>query len=125
MTDVDVTLRLPESLVEKARAQGVLRNERIARLLAAEVERVETWTRLNRTLAPAREAFRADHPDMTEDDMTAMLNDLIDEGRTVKRTPENPSCRLLSLSVSLSPGCFVRQEHLHVHRKLSIRQQQP
>ena len=89
MSDVDVTLRLPESLVEKARAQGLLNNERIARLLTAEIERAETWHGLDQALEPARKAFRADHSDMSEDDVTAMLNDIIDEMRADDRDDDD------------------------------------
>ena len=85
MSDVDVLLRLPETLVRKARAQGLLNNERMARLLAVELERVEAWQDLNQTLESAREAFRADHPGMNEDDVTALLNDIIDEVRSEDR----------------------------------------
>jgi hypothetical protein len=81
MSDVDVMLRLPETLVEKARAQGLLSNERMSRLLAAEIERIEAWSSLNRTLEPAREAFRADHRGMSEDEVMAMLNGIIEEVR--------------------------------------------
>lgn len=89
MSDVDVTLRLPQSLVEKARAQGLLNNERIARLLTAEIERVERWHGLDQALEPARKAFRADHPDMSEDDVAAMLNHIIDEVRAEDRADSN------------------------------------
>ncbi len=77
MSDIDITLRLPEELVEKARANGILNNERIARLLQAEVERIETWRALNAAMEPARQAFRADHPGMTDDDVTDMIHDLL------------------------------------------------
>lgn len=82
MRDVDVTLRLPETLVEKARAQGLLSNERMTRLLAGELERLELWDSLNRTLDPARQAFQADHPGLSEDEVMAMLNDIIQEARS-------------------------------------------
>lgn len=91
MSDVDVMLRLPETLVEKARAQGLLDNERIARLLTAEIERVEAWQRLDQSLESARAAFRADYPDMDEDDVANMLNDLIDEVRAETRDTSNPN----------------------------------
>lgn len=77
MSDIDITLRLPEDLVEKARAKGILSNERIARFLQAEVERIEAWQALNQSMEPVRQAFRADHPDMTEDDVTEMIHDLL------------------------------------------------
>ncbi|MBZ0277938.1 MAG: hypothetical protein K8I60_17455 [Anaerolineae bacterium] len=91
MSDVDVMLRLPETLVEKARAQGLLDNERIARLLTAEIERVEAWQRLDQSLESVRAAFRTDYPDMDEDDVANMLNDLIDEVRAETRDTSNPN----------------------------------
>ena len=81
MSDIDVTLRLPEALVAQARAQGVLNNERIAAFLQAELERIETWKTLNQTLDPIREDFRADHPEMSEDDVLDMLSDIVREVR--------------------------------------------
>lgn len=87
MSDVNVLLQLPETLVQKAQAQGLLNNERMARLLAAELERVEAWQRLNQLVEPARAAFRADYPDMNEDEIAAMLNDIIDEVRTEHSVP--------------------------------------
>jgi len=81
MSDIDVTLRLPEALVAQARAQGVLNNERIAAFLQAELERIETWRTLDRTLDPIREDFRADHPEMSEDDVLDMLSGIVREVR--------------------------------------------
>jgi hypothetical protein len=85
MSDIDITLSLPEELVEKARAQGVLNNQRIALLIQAEIERMEGWRRLDQTLEPVREAFRADHEGMTEDEIMAMINDTVHEVRAERR----------------------------------------
>ena len=85
MSDVDITLTLPEALVEKARAQGVLNSERIALLLEAEIERMERWNSLDQSLEAVRAAFRADHPDMTEDEVIAMINDTVHEVRAERR----------------------------------------
>ncbi len=81
MSSIDVTLRLPEDLVVRAQAQGVLNNERIAAFLKAELARIETWSSLDQSLDPVREDFRADHPDMTEDDVLDMLSDIVREVR--------------------------------------------
>ena len=81
MSNIDVTLRLPEELVTRAKAQGVLSDERIAAFLQAELARIETWNRLDQTLDPIREDFRADHPDMTEDDVLDMMSDIVREVR--------------------------------------------
>jgi hypothetical protein len=81
MRKIDVTLQLPEALVEKARANGLLSNERIAMLLQSEVERIESWQALNTTLEPVRAAFRADHPDMTDEDVIDMVYDIMHEDK--------------------------------------------
>lgn len=85
MSDIDVTLRLPEELVTRAQAQGVLNNERITAFLQAELERIETWQALNQTLDPVREDFRADHPDMSEDEVLDLLSDMVREVRRDNR----------------------------------------
>lgn len=81
MSHIDVTLHLPEDLVTRAKAQGVLSNERIAAFLQAELERIETWKTLDQTLDPIREDFRADHPDMTEADVLELMSDIVREAR--------------------------------------------
>jgi hypothetical protein len=58
-----------------------LSNERIARLLAAEIERVEAWHELNQSLELTRRAFRADHAGLSEDEVATMLSDIINEVR--------------------------------------------
>ncbi len=79
MTDIDITLRLPEDLVEKARARGVLSSDRIASLLLAEIERIETWQGLTDSFAVARNAFQEDHSHMGEDDVIDMIDCIIHE----------------------------------------------
>ena len=81
MNNIDVTLHLPEDLVTRAKAQGVLSDERIAAFLQAELARIETWKTLDQTLDPIREDFRADHPDMTEDDVLELMSDIVREVR--------------------------------------------
>jgi DNA-binding transcriptional regulator YiaG len=91
MTDVELTVRLPEALVARAKARGVLNDDRIARLLEAEVERVEQWEQLSQSLEPARAAFRAEHPGLSEDDLMAIINDLVHEVRDEARSkPDEP-----------------------------------
>lgn len=85
MSDIDITLSLPEELVEKARARGVLNNQRIALLIQTEIERMEGWRRLDDLFEPVREAFRADHEGMTEDEIMAMINDTVHEVRAEQR----------------------------------------
>ncbi len=82
MRNVDVVVSLPPELVERARTQGLLNNERIALLLEAEIERIGRWHNLDQALEPVREAFRAEHGEMTEDDVIAMINETVHEVRT-------------------------------------------
>ncbi|MBZ0298663.1 MAG: hypothetical protein K8J31_02935 [Anaerolineae bacterium] len=89
MSDVDVILSLPEKLVERARARGVLSNERVAQLLEVEIERMERWQSLDQSLEPVREAFRGDHADMTEDEIMAMINEAVHEVRAERKTPHD------------------------------------
>lgn len=81
MSDVDITVSLPMELVERARTEGILNDRRIAPLLEAEVERIEHWHALDQALKPAREAFRAEHPTMTEDEIMDMINEVVHEVR--------------------------------------------
>jgi hypothetical protein len=39
MSDIDITLRLPEELVAEAQSEGILTDKRIAELISAELER--------------------------------------------------------------------------------------
>lgn len=39
MTQIDITVKLPEELVERAQSAGILTDERIAGLISAELER--------------------------------------------------------------------------------------
>jgi hypothetical protein len=82
MSDVQITVSIPEELVERARAEGILNDRRIAQLLEAEVERIERWHALDQALEPAREAFRSEHPNMTEHEVIDMINDIVHEVRS-------------------------------------------
>lgn len=81
MNHVTVTVSLPSDLVERAREKGLLSDARMAQLLEAEVERIEQWRALNASLEPARTAFHAEHANMTEDEVIAMINDMVHEVR--------------------------------------------
>jgi hypothetical protein len=89
MRDIAITLNLPEDLVEQARAQGVLNNARIALLLRAEIDRIERWRGLDQSLEPVREAFRADHEGLSEEDILAMVNEAVKEVRATRRQDNN------------------------------------
>jgi hypothetical protein len=79
MSEIDITLKLPEELVSRARAQGVLNNARIARMLRAELDRVEMWDAIKKAAQPAREAFRREYTDLSEDEIISLINDIVDE----------------------------------------------
>ncbi len=88
MSDVDIRVTLPAELVERARTEGILNDQRIALLLEAEVERIERWHALDQSLEPARAAFRTDHPNMTEDELMDMINKAVHEVRTERQSDE-------------------------------------
>ena len=97
MGDIDITVRLPETLVEQAKAEGILDDARIARLIQAEIDRVNGWRALDNSLEPVRAAFRADHADLSEDDVIALVTDIVEEVRHEHNpteddpTSDNPS----------------------------------
>lgn len=65
MTMIDITLHLPEELVNRAEAAGVLSDERIAALLEREIERQVHAERFAQTLSQ----LRAVEPPLTEADV--------------------------------------------------------
>jgi post-segregation antitoxin (ccd killing protein) len=56
MTSINLTLELPESLAERARAAGLLNSERIAALLEMELKRQSAWQYINQAAALVNEA---------------------------------------------------------------------
>jgi 2-hydroxychromene-2-carboxylate isomerase len=56
MATVDITLNLPEELVEQAKSAGVLTDERVAALLEAEIKRQTHAQRFQATLRQLRAA---------------------------------------------------------------------
>jgi hypothetical protein len=81
MSDVDITVSLPEELVARARTEGILNDKRIALLLEAEMERIDRWRILDKELEPVRQAFRSEHSNLTEDEIMSLINDVVDEVR--------------------------------------------
>ena len=65
MNRVDVTLSLPEELVEQAKSVGVLTNERIAAWLEAEIKRQSHAQQLQETLR----RLRSVEPSLTQDEI--------------------------------------------------------
>ena len=85
MSSADVTLSLPTELIERARQQGILTDQRVAMLLEAEIERIERWHALDQSLEPVREAFRKEYGHLTEDEVMDMINDVVHEVRAEMR----------------------------------------
>lgn len=77
MSQIDVTLQRPESLVKRAQALGLLDSQHIAQLLQAELDRAESWQQLDRSLAPARALFRQDYSDLDEQDVAQFIHDVM------------------------------------------------
>lgn len=69
MNMVDVTLHLPEELVNRAEAAGVLTDERIATLIEMEIERQFHVERFAETVRQ----LRAVEPSLTEEDVEAEI----------------------------------------------------
>jgi hypothetical protein len=65
MTTVDVTLSLPEELVEQAKSAGVLTDERVAALLEAEIKRQINAQRFQATLRQLRSV----EPSVTQEEI--------------------------------------------------------
>jgi hypothetical protein len=79
---VSITLDIPEDLFERAKVQGLISNERIAQLLEAEMSRLEVWQRIEQDFVPARESFRAEYAELSEDEVMQMLTDVVHEVRS-------------------------------------------
>jgi len=56
VTDVTVHLTLPDELMKRAEAKGLLTDNRLQHLIEAELERADTWERFNRAAGEIREA---------------------------------------------------------------------
>jgi hypothetical protein len=83
--NVQVTVDLPEALVEEARAAGILNNERIAALLEMELRREAAWERLNAAATQVREAAAADFGSLSEDEVMQLVNEEIHLMRAEER----------------------------------------
>jgi hypothetical protein len=69
MNVVDVTLKLPEELVEKARAAGLLTDERVGEWLRTELERQRRVNRLFETI----DQLAVLEPALTQEEIDAEL----------------------------------------------------
>jgi len=77
MTTVDVTLSLPEELVEQAKSAGVLTDERVAALLEAEIKRQINARRFQATL----QQLRAVDPSLTQEEIDDEIEAYHDENK--------------------------------------------
>lgn len=83
--NVQVTVELPEMLVQEARAAGILSNERIAALLEMELRREAAWDRLNAAAAGVREAAAADWGSLSDDEVMQLVDEEINLMRAEDR----------------------------------------
>ena len=70
MSDIDVTLRLPEDLVEQAQEAGILTDQQVAQLLQAELERRQRVGRYFNTL----DQLGAIEPALTQEEIDAEIS---------------------------------------------------
>ena len=83
--NVQITVDLPEALVEEARAAGILNNERIAAILERELRREEWWEQLSSTAASVREAAAEELASLSDDDIMRLVEAEIDQMRSEAR----------------------------------------
>ena len=76
--DVDVLLKLPEELVERAKEAGVLTDERIAAMIEAEIKREFHLRRFKETVEQLRDL----QPPMTQEEIDEELEAYRTEQRT-------------------------------------------
>jgi hypothetical protein len=86
MTRVNLTLDLPESIEEKARAAGLLTSEKIFGLIEAELERQDSWNRLFGIMKELQAATEADFGHLSEDEFVDMVNDIVHDIRAENTT---------------------------------------
>ncbi|MFQ3659286.1 MAG: hypothetical protein SNJ54_10090 [Anaerolineae bacterium] len=79
--DLNVKLRLPEDVEQKAREAGLFTSEKIAELITAEIERrrTEAAVRLRDTMDKLSSLMQEEYGDLSEDEAQALLNQWINE----------------------------------------------
>jgi hypothetical protein len=85
--NVTITLELPQDLVARAQAQGLLDSARLTELLEQAL-RQKTWVTMNQTAEPARQAFREAYPNMTEEEAMNLIQEVINEVREETRSSD-------------------------------------
>ena len=70
-----------KEIEEEARALGLLTSERLAQIIESEVQRrrQEAWEQLQALVAPIQAAFRAEFPNLSDDEAQDMINQWIEE----------------------------------------------
>jgi post-segregation antitoxin (ccd killing protein) len=86
MMNVQVTVDLPESLVEEARAAGLLNSERIAILLEQELKREAAWEQFSASAAEIR-ASAEELNGLSDDEIMKLVDEEIDQMRAETRRP--------------------------------------
>jgi len=78
---VMITIQLPQAIEDKARELGILTEEKIARLIEAEIERQreEAIVELRKTMALLSADFRTEYGHLSEEEALAMIDQWIDE----------------------------------------------
>ncbi len=84
--NVQVTVDLPESLVEEARAAGLLNGERLATLLEQELKREAAWEQFSASAADIR-AAADDLEGLTDDEIMKLVDEEIEQMRAETRRP--------------------------------------
>ncbi len=90
MTLVNLTIEMPENIEQKARAAGLLTNEKVFELIEAELERKrkESWKRLQTMMDDISTAFRADYCHLTDEEAMEMIAQWGDEATNDAQTSD-------------------------------------
>jgi len=89
MSRIILSIDMPEMLEEQARAAGLLSEERVIALIAAELARQTSWNRLFGTMKQLQSASESDFGHMSETEFIDMVNDIVHEIRAKNATPQS------------------------------------
>lgn len=85
MAQVEVTLNLPEELVEQAKALGALNDSRVAQLLDIEVKRIQRWQAMQETLAQLQSDTREHFGELSDEEAMALVDTEVKKTRAERR----------------------------------------
>jgi hypothetical protein len=96
MTSVTLRVELPRAVEEQARTLGILTSEKMAELIAAEVERQRqaAAARLSETMDRLSAKFREEYGHLLEDEALALIDQWLDEAG---ETPEVTGGRIANI----------------------------